>query len=275
MHALPPPPPGLRSLTDPEADRLRQQYPDLWANPNKTCLTCNKVGSFKARILGEVVDVACDCVTQWKMHRWMLNAGIGLHYQRLSWDDATGVATDVQMVVMDYVANSHANLASGNGLTLWSPDMGTGKTLLATLLVKELLARGHDAFYVQFNEMLDFFTATWRDADERAWFTRKVRNAGVLGVDDMGRENKGRSEMAEAMFDTVIRARGAADRPTIITTNYDPAQMKSGYGANIHSLLSESNVNIEVSGRDFRPDVRAKVLRDEKDGILTYPILVG
>lgn len=276
MH-LPAPPSALRSLTDPEAERLRQQYPDLWANPNKTCLTCGKAGSFKARdgASGDIVDVACDCLSQWKMHRWMLNAGIGLRYQRYTWMDAVGIDPGVQMAVMEYIDEADANISTGTGLTLWSQDKGTGKTLLANLVLKALLARGHDGYFTQFNEMLNFFADTWRDADERRWFTKKVRNAGVLVVDDMGREYKGRAEVAEAMFDQIIRARVSASRPTWITTNYTPEQMTQGYGGNILSLLSEVNIDVHLPGRDFRPQARERLVRDRQDGITTYPVVIG
>lgn len=273
---LPPLPKGCRTLTDPEVTRLRKQNPDLWADPRKTCLTCTKKGTFRERLAsGEIVDVTCDCVSQWKMHRWLLNSGVELRYQRLTWTDAVGVAAAVQEQVIGYVTQAEANVSTGTGMTLWSVDKGTGKTLLATLMLKGLLGDGHDGYFTQFNEMLNFFSDGWRDADERAWFTRKVRNAGVLVVDDMGREYKGRAEIAEAMFDTVIRARVAASRPTIITTNYTPEQMLSGYGGNILSLLSEVNVEVHVPGRDFRPQARERLVRDRADGIATYPIVVG
>ncbi len=147
--------------------------------------------------------------------------------------------------------------------------------MLATLLLKSLLASGADCYFTQFNEMLTFFSDGWRDAEEKAWFTKKVRNAGVLVVDDMGREYKGRSEIAEAMFDTVIRARVAASRPTIITTNYTPEQMLQGYGGNILSLLSEVNVEVHLPGADYRKQARERLLKDKADGITTYPIVVG
>ena len=275
MPVLPPLPQGCRTLTDPEATRLRQQFPDLWADPSKSCLTCGKTGSFKERQDGQVVDVECNCVAQWKMHRWLLNAGIGLRYQRYTWTDAVGVDGGVVGEIVNYASHAEANISSGTGLTLWSQDKGTGKTLLATLLLKDLLASGADGYFTQFNEMLDAFSAGWRSEEERSWFTRRVRNAGVLVVDDMGREYKGRAEVAEAMFDTVIRARVAASRPTIITTNYTPEQMLSGYGHNILSLLSESNIEVHVPGRDFRPQARERLMADRADGITTYPIVVG
>lgn len=274
---LPPLPKGWRTLTDPEVARLRKQNPDLWADPKKTCLTCSKVGVFKERdfTTGLVEDVTCHCLDQWKLHRWLLNSGVDTRYQRLTWTDASGVSQAVQDEVLGYVEQAEANVSTGTGMTLWSEAKGTGKTMLATLLLKTLLADGIDGYFTQFNEMLNFFSDGWRDAEERAWFTKKVRNAGVLVVDDMGREYKGRAEVAEAMFDTVIRARVAASRPTIITTNYTPAQFLSGYGGNILSLLSEVNIEVHVPGKDFRPQARERLMRDRADGITTYPIVVG
>lgn len=270
------PRPGFRSLTDPEWERLRKQYPTLWSDPNKTCLTCNKRGVFKERSEGgQVTESECNCIEQWRMHCSMLNSGIGLRYQRVSWTDAVGVAPGVMDEVFQYFDQAEANISTGTGLTLWSENKGTGKTLMAALLLKGLLSRGYDGYFTQFNEMLDAHTDGWRDKDERAWFTKTIRNAGVLVVDDMGREYKGRSEVVEAMFDSVIRARVAASRPTIITTNYTPDQMLQGYGGNILSLLSEVNIEVHVPGRDFRPQARQRLMQDRADGIVTYPITVG
>lgn len=272
---LPPLPTGWRSLTNPEVDRLKKQEPNLWADPKKTCLTCSRTLQFTQRDAeGQPCVYDCHCLNQWKLHRWLANAGVGLRYQRISWLDATGVAAEVQEQVMTYVIHAEANVSSGTGMTLWSEGKGTGKTMLAALILKGLLAEGHDGYFTQFNEMLDFFSDGWRDAEERSWFQRKVRNAGVLVVDDMGREYKGRAEVAEAMFDSVIRARVAASRPTIITTNYTPEQMLSGYGSNILSLLSEVNIEVHLPGADFRPKARQKKVQDATDGI-TYPIVVG
>ena len=277
-HQMLPNPIGCRSLTDPEASRLQSQDAHLWLTPKTTCLTCTKeshggVATFRTREYGEIVTYDCSCMEQWKLHRWLLNAGVDKRYQRFSWDDATHVNGDAQSAVMRYVVNAPSQISRGDGLTLWSEGRGTGKTLLASLLLKGLMADGHDGYFTQFNEMLENYTAGWRNQDERAWFTRRVRNAGVLVVDDMGRENKGRANITESMFDTVIRARVAACKPTIITTNYTPDQLFQGYGSNVMSLLNEVNSYVEVSGIDYRPVVREQRVQDGLDGIV-YPIVV-
>ena len=276
---LPPNPPACRSLTDPEADRLRSQHSKLWSNPNKTCETCLKElkggeTTFRAWVGTEIVTFDCACVEQWRLHRWFLHSGIDKRYQRFSWDDTTHVNTNAQMAVLGYAADSAAMVNHGEGMTLWSKDKGTGKTLLASLLLKDLMARGRDGHFTQFNEMLETFTSGWRNEEERSWFLRRVRNVEVLVIDDMGRESKGRENITEAMFDTVVRARVAACKPTIITTNYTPEEMRQGYGGNVLSLLTEVNDFVEVPGIDYRPIIKNQRLQDRKDGI-ARPIVVS
>jgi DNA replication protein DnaC len=272
LRTLPPLPAACRTLTDADSSRLRRYGIVAWHDPEKTCLTCSKSedGTFKAR------DglYACDCKGQWKMHRWMLNAGIGTRYQRLSWVDATGASPNALQAVMAYVDKADSRIASGMGLTLGSPNTGTGKTMLSALLAKGLLAVGHDVYFTQFNDMLDAFSAGWRDEEERRWFVRRVRNAGVLVVDDIGREHKGRAEVAEAMFDTVIRHRISSSLPTIITTNYTQADMLAGLGGNVMSLLSEVNPYVDSPGVDFRSQAQARTLDEAQAGIVR-PITVS
>lgn len=273
--ALPPNPPACAPLKDPDRERLKALYPDLWVNPATSCLTCATKGTF--RWYGEDGQVAtydCDCRAQWVLHRWMLNAGIDTKYQRLSWLDAMEIPQSGQDAVMDYVEHADANVRAGVGMILYARSTGSGKTLALTLALKALLARGYDCYFTQFNEMLDAFSSGWRDEDQRKWFIRRIRNAGVLVIDDLGREYKGRIEITEAMFDQVIRARVAASRPTLLTTNLTPDEWKTGYGRNVMSLLDEACMAVEVSGADFRERARDRYLSEARAG-LARPLVIG
>lgn len=268
MLTLPANPSHVRPLSDADAERLRQTHTSLWSNPTQECVTCRSRGTFKARERGEIVEYKCDCLQQWLLHRYLLNAGIGLRYQRVSWIDLDQqVPQAVQQAIMEYAEEADHYVIAGLGMILWG-DKGTGKTLLATLLLKTLLAAGHDGYFTQFNEMIDAYTDTWRNNDEKRWFTRRMRNATLLVVDDIGKEHKGRVDMVESMFDQVIRARVANAKPTIITTNYTPDQMLSGYGGGVMSLLAESCFDHHVTGPDFRPRLRERSLQDARDGVV-------
>jgi len=274
LHHLDPPPPHCRVISTADAARLRAQDPLIWADPAKTCLTCRKRGTFDWFDGEQRVTYACDCTSQWVLHRWLLNAGLGTWYQRLSWRDVVAVSQDAQLQVMNYVDRHADNVAAGLGLVIWSEDLGTGKTLMAVLTAKALLREGEDVHFCQFTDMIDYFTAGWRDEAEKRWFNRRIRNAGVLVIDDLGREHKGRSEVVESMLDQVIRHRVAMARPTIITTNNTPDVMKQGYGSNVMSLLSERSQWVALTGIDFRSASKDRILRETSDG-LTRPLVLG
>jgi DNA replication protein DnaC len=142
-------------------------------------------------------------------------------------------------------------------------------------MAKELMSRGEDLYFTQFNTLIDNFTAGWRDEEERHWFIRRVRNAGVLVVDDMGREGENRSiPMIEAMLDELVRHRVADNRPTLLTTNKDADWFRARYGRNVVSLLTETNEWVEVPGNDYRPRMLER-LRQERALGLSRPVMVG
>jgi DNA replication protein DnaC len=174
---------------------------------------------------------------------------------------------------MDYAENASAYVNSGLGLLLHG-DKGTGKTLLISLLLKKLLAEGFDVQFVTFQELIDMYTQGWRDSREKAWFDKRVKNAGVLGIDDVGRENKGRLEIVEAMFDHIIRARVSSARPTLITTNRSLDEFLTFYQSNVMSLLDEGTIKFQFTGEDYRPKLNDKRIEEARLGI-TRPIVLG
>lgn len=295
--SLPPLPSGVRSLSNEEVDRLEALYPDL-PRPSQ-CITCDGAKAFKwwhceddgARTIA-LYD--CPCLDQRKLHRFLLNSGIGLTYQRLGWDDLVVENSAIDWVKGDYLANCDAYVKNGVGIILRG-DRGTGKTLLGTLLLRSLLARGHDGYFTTFGEMVSMFMSTFRDRDEQQWFHRRVRNAGVLVLDDPGRERKQRrwvgseaadtlgiksgqhefsSATTEALFEEVLRARVASSRPTIIMTNLSIEDMTTLYGEHLVSLLRERAVVQRCEGDDFRDHARMRIDEEVRSG-LQRPVMIA
>lgn len=263
-------------LSNADLNRLKNARPRLWDSPDTSCITCLKQNGNTYRWFADdtresVATYECDCRAQWLLHMWLLNAGIGTNYQKLSWNDVSAIPAAVIGQVMDYAENAARRVADGRNLILWSASPGTGKTLLLSLLCKFLMIQGIQVHFSQFNEIIDLFTQSWRDQSEREQWNRRVRNVDVLGIDDMGKEHKGRLEMVEAMVDQIIRARVSDSAPTIITTNLTPDQMLAGYGGYVMSLLTEQADFVEVTGSDFRPR-RRELSRQEADLGLARPI---
>jgi DNA replication protein DnaC len=240
----------------------------------RDCLTCGGRGFYRGYDDGnQIVEKSCDCVTQFKLHRQLLNAGISLQYQRLGWMDCHAVEDGAMTVVMDYFQHAEGYVRAGIGLLLHG-EKGTGKTLLVSLLLKRLLSDGYDVQMITFQELIDVYTQSWRDPEEKLWFDKRVRNAGVLGIDDIGREHKGRMEIVESMFDHIIRARIAAARPTLITTNQSRDKFLTFYQSNIMSLLDEGSIKYCFTGDDYRPSLLERRTNEARAGI-SRPIVLG
>jgi DNA replication protein DnaC len=274
---IPPNPLAIRTLRDDELARLRESRPDLPTTP-RNCVTCAGRGTFRWKdAQGEPTDWTCNCVEQFVLHRYLLHAGIDLRYQRLGWADVKRPAPGSVDLVWDYVENSDFYLTGGAGLTLFG-DIGTGKTLLGTLLLKSLLAQGHDCYSTTFYNMINAHTRGWRDKDQEAWFVRRITNAKVLLIDDIGREVKNDAaslRVIESMFDHVIRSRVAACRPTIVTTNLTDGEFLTLYKSNVLSLLAGSNIRHHFKGESYRDGPEMARLDDERKARLTRPIVLA
>lgn len=274
----PPLPDACRLITNADLALLRAARPRLWLDPRKSCLTCLKADGSTYRwyadgTRAEIATYECNCRDQWLLHLWLLNAGIGLNYQRLSWDDVATVPAHVVEQIQEYALHAATAVSSGQSLVLWSTGSGTGKTLMLMLLCKALMAQGYEAYASLFTDIIDLFTSSWRVPAEREQWNRRVRNAQILAIDDLGKENGGRIQIVEDALDQVIRTRVANDAPTAITTNLTPEQVQQGYGGYIMSLLSEKATFIEVPGVNFR--ARRLVLAQKESQLgLSRPITV-
>jgi len=271
-------PAGVRILGNTESGRLKAKHPQLSSDPFTGCITCHDRRSYRWYLPGsrtQVGEYECECADQWVAHRAMLSANIGLTYQRLSWMDLTGTEPAAIDMAQGYLESAEAYVAAGVGLIYYG-TMGSGKSSLSSLLLRDLLGQGYDTYFTTFSAMIDAYTGGWNDAAERAWFHKRIKNAGVLVLDDIGKEFAGRksSGLPESTFDEVLRHRVAASMPTIVTTNYDLARLQEGYGGAVLSLLHERSKTFGFTGEDFRPSSNHRLM-DEINAGLTRPIVMS
>lgn len=251
-----------RYLPDDEAARLYRNHPNLGRSYMDYCPTCDKRGSYFWR--GR--DWDCDCEYQLQLHKHYLAAGVGVTYQRLDWSDYEG-PTRVLDGVTKYLDRRADFLRRGMGLYFLG-SYGTGKTMLANLVVKELVKDGMTCFATTFSQTVEMFTAGWSDRADKDYFQQKFINSQVLLLDDVGKELRGtRLALAETTFDAILRQRVQSGRATLITTNMTPGDLEHGYGSAILSLIREKSLEVPFNGSDFRTNARERetdeVLRGE------------
>lgn len=274
MTYLPPPPPaGIRLLSDPERARLEEDYPAV-PTSYEDCLTCGGDKTFQwwhPEQPDQVADWQCDCPGQWVLHRYLLHCGVGTYYQRLGWRDVRAEQGAVDFVHA-YLARADAYVRAGIGMVLHGTK-GNGKTLLSSLALKRLIGDGYDARFVTMIELLDAYTAGWRDSERKVSFDGRLKNVRLLVIDDLGKELRG-NDLPRATIDEVLRHRIAGGFPTWVTTNKTLDELAGVYGEFVMSLLTEQSVSYHFTGPDYRPEVLGR-RADEVGAGLTRPVMLA
>lgn len=247
----------LKILSQEDAEQLYEIYPDLPRSFLDGCPSCGKNNGLRVdgylSIDGN--EYICNCRDQLQRHKHYLNSGIGITYQILTWNDFHGDSNALQEA-LSYIAKLDENIEVGFGLVFLSPQYGNGKTLLATLILKEAIMHGYKCYMTTFQDMLSSMKKGWKDPQFEKWYKHKIDSAQVLLIDDVGKElmdSEGfNNDFARQTLDSLIRTRNQQSRPTIITSNFGGDDFQNIYGKAFMSLLSESNKVVMVTGQDYR-----------------------
>lgn len=239
----------------------------------RTCVTCHGRGTFRWYDQdGQVVEYDCPCYNQDNAYYRLMYCGVTPAYQRLGWNDFIDIQPEVLTVITGYLDNLPWYLDSGIGLILHGPR-GSGKSMMANLLIKEMIKEGVDCYVTSFNDLIEEFTDGWKDREKSRYFDSRIRNAGVLLIDDLGREhNRGPNSVGEKILESVTRHRVNTLKPTLITTNLTQEEIAKGYGGHTIGLLMERAIFCPMVGPNRREDVAARV-HFEAVNHLTRPIV--
>jgi len=238
-------------LDDDEIEFLEQKHPLLERFTKQGCPTCE--------------NGSCgDCKYQLQLYKHYIRAGIGLNYRRLDWEDFHG--DEKAMSLAKIYLGQHKDFVKGGMGLLYHGTWGTGKTLLTSLIAKELVKLGYSVYFATFTQMVDEFTRGWGSNEEKARFESKVVKSDIFFLDDIGKEFRTKNNLSEATFDHVMRQRALDNRPTFITTNMGIDELMDGYGGAIFSLLKERVIEHNMDGIDYREYARNRTLDEIKSG---------
>ena len=247
-------------LLPEEAERVYAQMPALENGYFDYCPTCKKTGSYRRG--GKVYQ--CDCEMQLALAKHYTAAGIPQDYQRIGWAD---IKMEPPEQVQDYLAHLDAYLERGVGLVFSGPR-GAGKTMLAVLVLKEIVKRCYPCYYTTFATTVEAYTNGWGGNHIAAsWFRHKFLDSKALLLDDMGKEFFSKIQLNVTTFDHILRTREQNNRPTLLTTNMTIPEMTAGYGEGILSMLVGKSFFISMSAPgDFRYQLMERITSDVHNG---------
>jgi hypothetical protein len=278
VHRLPPISKNIRVLTQEESERLDALFGSSLPRSLRDCVTCRGKKTFRwfanYGFDDAIVEYECPCDEQFVLFKYLLHCGVGLEYQRYGIGDLTNIPPDAFIAVTNYVEDRDFYLGQGHGF-VFEGDRGTGKTLLATILLKMLLDHGVDGYFTTFTELLDNFTGGWKDEKQKAWFDARVRNAPLLVVDDIGKEYEGRLKVSSNTIDNLFRSRVNNALPTIITTNLSPTEMSRRYSSALETIAGKAH-SYTFKGETWRnSESQLERFRFELENKLTRPVTIS
>lgn len=215
----------------------------------RVCPTCSN----KREYVNNGITYKCNCEEQILLQKHFFAANIGSLYHIISYEDLFDEdrLDDLQEFIVEYVNNFDDNLYYGRGITFWGP-LGTGKSFAACIVLKELIKRGYDGYFIMFDDLLNLQQRGWDEGDYNDLFY-EIRGTQVLVIDELiakPNSTKATEYLAETL-ERIIRFRVSNRLPTIITTNLTPEKEREVY-PRVSSLLSTSQVRYTLEGEDER-----------------------
>jgi DNA replication protein DnaC len=252
---------NLQPLSDEEYDRVHQHYVI-----RPVCPTCDGLESYNYQ--GKTFE--CDCYLQRMLQKHYYAANIGREYHDLDIDEFFGDNRDLVVPkVHAYIDNIADNLHFGTGLTL-TGDIGTGKTMAISVILKELIKRGIPCHMVRFNDLINAWGAAYKDetADALHW---RMKSIPVLGLDELKTDPRNAAGFLGDGLEAVIRHRVSNLQPTLVTTNLTTDAFVREF-PKAASLLGSRNELISLNGRSVRENEVKKEAFRLKDARERRPI---
>lgn len=163
-----------------------------------------------------------------------------------------------QHKILQFSSNLQQHLKKGEGLILRGP-VGTGKTSVAVALLINVLKINKYGLFVSMASLLDNIF-TLKEQNKQAWldYEDRLKNVGLLVVDDLGAEYK--RDWVLNKFDAIISERYNRCRSTIITSNLGLKAMQGTYADRVMDRLRSTCLDILFKGSSLRENVDIKHL---------------
>jgi DNA replication protein DnaC len=236
------------NLSDEQYDRLTRNFP---YPRDGSCPTCG--GAKEYRLDGE--DRPCNCERQRNLSRLYYSANLPRRFHQLDGNDFeeryNQLNDDVVTPVNKYLTDLKYNYHYGLGLGFQGP-LGTGKTLVATHILKAALKQGFSGYFIQFKDLFHAWAAAWKDDESKEEVEVYMKRANFLVLDELISDPRNNTGYLTDGLEAIMRHRYNNNLPTILTTNMTEDQISVEFGRP-YSLISGVTTWLTMKGVDYRP----------------------
>ena len=165
--------------------------------------------------------------------------------------------SEVKDFVTEYMANIDSNFENNAGI-FFNGSNGVGKTMLASIILKEAYRHRYTIRRCTFVEYMSQYTKEWNAApsekevaEDRLYTYYKA--VEFLALEEVGKEID--SKVSAPILEDLLRYREEHGLVTIMCTNLTPDLLRTEYGESIISLINGNMTVIEIVSDDMRGGV--------------------
>lgn len=162
----------------------------------------------------------------------------------------------VKELVTDYISNIDSMFCNNKGI-LFSGSNGVGKSMLASIILKEAYRHRYSCRRTNFIDYINSYTRAWnaRSVDEKDTieqdFYTNYKAAEFLVLEEVGKEVD--SKVSAPILEDCLRYRDEHGLVTIICTNLSYNVLRERYGNSCFSLFQGNMIPVCIEGKDQRP----------------------
>jgi DNA replication protein DnaC len=185
----------------------------------------------------------------------LINMGVPKALLDLSLEDLD-LSEKILDYVQGYIDNIDNSFKYNKGLFLYGSN-GTGKTSIASIIIKEAYRHRYTAKRMTWVDYMTLYTRAWGCNNfELKMHTedviKDIKDREFLVLEEIGKEQD--NKLAMTLLEDLLRHREDKGFPTIICTNLAPKSVVERYGASIESLIKGNMTPIKLVGKDNRKE---------------------
>ena len=226
-------------------------FPEDYLDVKFSCDKCNDAGY--------VGTGMCSCMKKALVNEAYNHSGLGkfLKHQTFKNFDLSYYENEDDRLQMESILEKAKKYVSDFGKPekdsnlLFVGTTGLGKTHITTAIAKGIIDKAYDVVYDSAQNIIRAFENERFEKDERAEVeTRRYFDCDLLIIDDLGSEFS--TQLTVSALYNIVNCRGLEEKPTIISTNLVPDELKNTYSDRIASRILSAYTILQFDGADIR-----------------------